>query len=732
LGEFIRIAGYCRISVDEELDRENTSIENQKAIIEEFVSKKFPDSQLSFYEDRDRSGYTFEQREGYQRMRPMLMNHLYDILVVKDFSRFARRNSRGLVELEDLRDQGVRIISIGDSIDYPTYDDWTAIQFRFLINEMPVTDTSKKVKSVIARRQNDGKWICAVPYGYIFSNSKQMTVEVDQTQAEVIRSIFDLYNSGWGYQKIANHLTELNLPTPRMVERERKEADGAEYRRSTRSQWSIVTVQGILENDFYIGTLRQGKYVRKKINGTNHKNEEANHIVFEHHHEPIVEYRVFQAAQEARKKRTKTNYRGVRKYDSAYSGFLYCGDCGSPMFSMSRADLKPAYTCGTYHRRGTAGCSSHHIRTDVLDHMMKHYISKVRDNCTDMLEQLDRALKQESTEVKANTETASLLERQLNDTYEELKATKRMRIRDMMKHPEKEDILEQTYQELEAELEEKISGLKNQIALHLNKRNTIIQVNRIARTAMDVFDEILHKEKLDKTDLELILDRILVYEDHIEICLKADIDHLLHSGEPLWSEDTVAAMAGRGNFANFKSGIAGSLQTRVIQTSTNRMDKVYDVNIISEGDPLEIYTDKEGGVIFKKYSQMGGLSEFAAQMCEALSKNTGLITVITDRDSCVAVAGAAKREMQDKRISSELEDIMERRQLYYFNAGDEPLSVCEEGEKYLIEAAVPILSEGDILGCVLFASMSAEMKSGETEHKLLLTAAGFLGRHMES
>ena len=98
------IAGYCRISVDEELDRDNTSIENQKAIIEDFVRQRFPGSTLSFFEDRDRSGYTFEQREGYQQMRRGLVNHRYDILVVKDFSRFSRRNSRGLVELEDLRD----------------------------------------------------------------------------------------------------------------------------------------------------------------------------------------------------------------------------------------------------------------------------------------------------------------------------------------------------------------------------------------------------------------------------------------------------------------------------------------------------------------------------------------------------------------------------------------------------------------------------------------------------
>ena len=171
--ERIDIAGYCRISVDEELDRDNTSIENQKAIITDFVKQKFLNSTLAFYEDRDRSGYTFEQREGYQAMRRELMGHQKDILIVKDFSRFSRRNSRGLVELEDLRDAGVRIISIGDGIDFPNDDDWLKIQFQFLINEMPVTDTSKKVKSVIKRRQADGKWICAAPYGYVVNKRQE-------------------------------------------------------------------------------------------------------------------------------------------------------------------------------------------------------------------------------------------------------------------------------------------------------------------------------------------------------------------------------------------------------------------------------------------------------------------------------------------------------------------------------------------------------------------------------
>lgn len=152
---------------------------------------------------------------------------------------------------------------------------------------------------------------------------------------------------------------------------------------------------------------------------------------------------------------------------------------------------------------------------------------------------------------------------------------------------------------------------------------------------------------------------------------------------------------------------------------------------IREGDPLEIYTDKEGGVIFRKYSLMGGLTDFAGQMCETMSKTTGQIAVITDRDTVLAAAGCAKRELVDKRVSSQLEEIMERRQIYQYTGEGAPLQVCEDGEKHLVGAAAPILSEGDVLGCVLFAVADADKRTGETEYKLVQTIAGFLGRHME-
>ena len=713
--ETFDIAGYARISVDDELDQKNISIENQKSIIEDYVKHYFPGSRLTFFEDRDRSGYTFEQREGYQEMRRGLMSRKFDILIVKDFSRFSRRNSRGLVELEDLRDAGVRIISIGDGIDFPSGDDWLKIQIQFLMNEMPVTDTSRKVRNVIKRRQADGEWLCAAPYGYLINSRKEF--EIIPTEAEIVRRIFDLYNNeGWGYKKIANHLTDMGVPTPRMSEQMRKEAEGKECRRQTKAAWAIVTIQTILDNDFYIGTLRQGKYTRAKINGKEIKRDDGEHIVIENHHQPIIDYRTFATTRALREKRTRSNYRGVKVNDNVYSGFLQCGDCGSPMFAMSRSDLSPAYTCGTYHRRGLKGCTSHHIRVDKLDELLKTYVRKLADNSAAMLEKLNEELKRENDQVAETEQSADNLAEVLDDLYEELKVTKRQRIRDIMKHPENVEALDAMYDEMESELQKKISGLNHQIGLLSDKRNTIIQVNRTAKNAIDVFRDILEKDKLERNDLELLIDQILVYEDHLEIKLQPDIDTILQCTME--------------NAINFEEGTE-HIETTLIQSSKKHEDKVFRVNVISNGDPLEIFTEKDGEVIFKKYSPMGELGEFAAQICDSLGRNTGRIAAVSDRDAIIALSGAPKRELMDKQNSHELEQIMEQRKSYRYTGGNR-LRAAESVDGYYLGVASPILSGGDLMGCVMVLMDDKSEPVGETEQKICQTVAGFLGQQMES
>ena len=153
---------------------------------------------------------------------------------------------------------------------------------------------------------------------------------------------------------------------------------------------------------------------------------------------------------------------------------------------------------------------------------------------------------------------------------------------------------------------------------------------------------------------------------------------------------------------------------------------------IREGDPLEIYTSRDGEVIFKKYSLMGGLEDFAAQLCETMSRSTGAICAVTDRDSIIAVAGGAKRDLLGKRISAQLEQVMENRRIYQYEGDGPQILVSDSSDKLTAVVAAPILSEGDLLGLVLFISGDGQSTAGDAEYKLAQTIAAFLGRHMEN
>ena len=152
---------------------------------------------------------------------------------------------------------------------------------------------------------------------------------------------------------------------------------------------------------------------------------------------------------------------------------------------------------------------------------------------------------------------------------------------------------------------------------------------------------------------------------------------------------------------------------------------------IREGDPLEIYTSRGGEVIFKKCSLLGGMEDFAGQLCDTMSRSTGNICAVTDRDTVIAVAGGGKRELMGKRITPELEQIMEGRRIYQYGGEDQPIPVSDSNDKLITSVAAPILAEGDLLGLVLFIGTAPGIATGDTEYKLAQTIAAFLGRHME-
>ena len=156
---------------------------------------------------------------------------------------------------------------------------------------------------------------------------------------------------------------------------------------------------------------------------------------------------------------------------------------------------------------------------------------------------------------------------------------------------------------------------------------------------------------------------------------------------------------------------------------------------IREGDPLEIFTDREGEVILKKYSPIGELNEFSTEYCDSLYETTGHMAIISDRDTIIAIAGGSRKEYLDKRISPELEKLTEGRSTYITDENNQPIKLSYEDtsqEQYTAQVITPIVMQGDPIGTVILMSKEPNVTMGELEMKLTETAAGFLSKQMEN
>lgn len=153
---------------------------------------------------------------------------------------------------------------------------------------------------------------------------------------------------------------------------------------------------------------------------------------------------------------------------------------------------------------------------------------------------------------------------------------------------------------------------------------------------------------------------------------------------------------------------------------------------IREGDPLEIFTDREGEIILKKYSPIGELGNFAREYADSLAQTAGHVTCIVDKDQIIAVSGGSKREFYEKQISPDMEKCISSRTMLIAEKSDKNFITIIDDESmsgYNHQLITPIIAEGDAMGAVIF--LSKDKKMGELEGKLAQTAAGFLGKQME-
>lgn len=709
-----RVVGYARISVDE--DGENfVSIENQQSILEEFYYQQYADttSDYAFIADDNVSGYKFE-REGLYQLISLIESGKCNIIIAKDLSRIGRHGALTQLFIEQCERVGVRVHAMGDYDSHKESDD-LILGIRAWSNERVVKDTSAKIKKIVKHRQENGTWICAVPFGYRVVNYQKRLIEVDEEAAETVRKVFDMYLTGKGCHTIARELTLQGVPTASMLAHARAIENGDDVKRVGSSGWTANVVQGILCNEFYIGTLITGRYRRDGINGRDVRTDETSWNKFPDHHEAIVSKEVFAAAQEIREAHKKHSYRTKNCREHLYHGLVFCGECGEKQYAYAAKNRPVCYVCSRYFKYGKTQCTRHSVPETVLTSIAINFLRLTRESCRDAIDSLDdEFFPKKSPERKDST---AQLEKELADLDTQLRVVEEQRIKQIIAHPEREESISRIYDEMAASAQKRRDELAERISSIKENAVSVVASVKKAKRAIDIIDQIIESGVISRRAATAIFERIVVHEDgNIDIQLKPYLKML----EPV--EFAASGKVAKHAAMNFV-------------VSADGQEKA-GINDVCDGDPLEIYTDHDGEVILKKYSPIGEMSSFAKDYTESLFRSLGHIAVIVDRDQVVAASGVPRKELSDKPISPDLETAIASRQTVTLNRqmGGRTMAITNEEEAnaaYTAQVISPIIADGEAIGAVLLMSRDSGVRMGDTEIKVAETAAGIVGRQME-
>ena len=515
------IDGYVRLSRDDN-KRNYSSIENQKLIIQKYAEENNMIVR-HIYEDDGISGYSFN-RPQFQNMMANLGS--IDVIVAKDLSRIGRHNAKVLLFLEEMEEQGKRVILIDDNYD-SLYSDDDIIGIKTWDNERHVKNTSRKVKRIKKMEQENGTLKCAPPFGYTRHPLNKQMVLIDEEAAAILNLEKDLYLEGNGIRKIAEILSDRGVPTPTMLQKERYEALGLPYHREVAHMWSYGMVKDTLFNDYHNGVLRTHKRERMTINGKDKKISRDQQYVFPDHHPKIFDDDTMKLLFEVKDSRHHSQYRGQRKHINLFSGCLYCKDCGMKLTAINRPNRGKYYVCGTYNKKGKQFCEHAHLVTEetLMDALVK-YLTLCRDSLADIIQNFDLS------NLKAPTYSADdgqqRLENELERIKKELKTLITQKVKELTANPGMSEIINETYASLQTEKMERISAIEKTLQ-DLTKEPHIpaVAIKPNLQTALDILNEVLEQKSLTRTDIEVLVEKIIVDKDgNVDIYLKHGLGNL--------------------------------------------------------------------------------------------------------------------------------------------------------------------------------------------------------------
>lgn len=371
LGKKLSAAAYLRLSREDGDKVESDSIGNQRELIADYVKRQGDITLVSEYADDGYTGTNFE-RPGFKRMIEDIKSGKVNCIIVKDLSRFGRNYIETGRYLERIFPfMGVRFISVLDHYDSAGSGndaEQIIIPFKNLINDAYCRDMSMKIRSQLDVKRQNGKFIGSfASYGYLKDKRDKNHLVIDPVAAETVRMIFRMKLNGCNSGRIAEVLNEMGILPPAEYKRSCRLNYDCGFRSGKNPKWEVVSVNRILSNEIYTGTMVQG--INRKINyklKISRAVPKEEWIRVANTHEAIIDRTTFDEVQRLLRIDTRTSPTEETVY--LFSGLVVCRDCGQNMIRRTSRRGDKAYVyyhCSTY--KNTKNCTSHLFSADKLE-----------------------------------------------------------------------------------------------------------------------------------------------------------------------------------------------------------------------------------------------------------------------------------------------------------------------------------------------------------------------------
>ena len=489
---------YVRLSKEDNRYGDSVSIENQTAMLSDFITHMPGWTEERLYIDEGASGGNFN-RKGFQDMMEDVREGLINLVLVKDLSRFGRNYlEAGHYLEEELPALGCRFVALVDGIDTGEGEN-DIIPFLNAINDFYLKDLSDRIKLVLTAKAKEGQKLSGTcPYGYERNPGEHTHLIIDEYAANVVRQIFELRAGGMGYTAIAGNLNHESVLSPRAYYFYKQGKENKADKRSTAacaSMWAVRTIKLILNNELYIGNTVafKRKTLSYRDNKKSIKRDENDWIRTENTHRPIISRNLWDRVQEINKTAKNKRINVNAPKPSLFSRLLICLDCNSTIGSYK--GYSKGYTCRTNHRSGNSVCSPHRILEKDLKAIVLEQIKEIAHNITldksAIIERLTHRIIGENKLSKYGTDKErKSLERQLytielemeqlfEDKFEGIISIEEFS--DKINHAEaKRQEIESSLKQLNQIIEErknKLNDINKWIAL-IQEKSTVVEVDR--------------------------------------------------------------------------------------------------------------------------------------------------------------------------------------------------------------------------------------------------------------